>query len=561
VRTARILPTGLLVLGLAAVAAAQTPGGPLETPGERREEIPIPGAPPPEALSPAPEALPQTALPELRAPVREIRIRGNTVVDDAALREVARPYVGRELTTADIEALREALTRLYVARGYLTSGAIVPDQDLAEGVLEIRVVEGRVAELQITGNERFRTAWLRQRILPDPDAPLEVPDLEARLRRLQDDPDIRAVHAELRPGVALGESMLRVRIEEGVPWRLAFDVDDYRSPVIGEINSRVRAGMRNLVGWGDLAEVAGQFGEGLRDVEARYAALVSPWDTRLAVRFRWSESEVVEQPFDALDVESDYWTAGLELSQPLLRTDGHEVRMGVLAEWRLARSWVLGEGFSFSEGADRGETQIVPLRPFVEWVHRGRAQVMALRGQLSVGLDVPGATDVSGRLEDATFVSGLVQAQWARRFDALLGTEVVARGDLQLAADPLFSIEQFSLGGHASVRGYRENQLVRDNGAALSLEVRVPVWRRPDGTSVLQVAPFVDYGRGWDHHDRAISPADTLASVGVGLRWRPLAWLAADLYWGYPLEDVPDPPEDDALQDQGLHFQVRATAF
>ncbi len=561
----RLVPLALVLSSLALSATAQPRGGAGgldERPGERPPEIPIPEREPPPVgpeLAPAPETLPPTTLPDLRVLVRTIQIRGNTLLDDATLRAAAQPYLGRELTTADIEALRQQLTGLYVARGYLTSGALVPDQDLVGGVLQIAIVEGRVATLEIEGNESFRSAYLRERILPDPDAPLDIPALEQRLRWVQEDPDIAVVHAELRPGLKLGESILRVRVEERLPFHLAFDASNDRNPAIGEINGGVRATYRNLVGWGDGIEVAGEFGEGLRDVQALYGIPFTRWDTRLALRFRWSDSDVVESPFDEIDIESDYITGGAELSQPVLRTDRDQIRLGLIAEWRRARSYVDGFGFSFSEGADRGLTEVFPLRPYVEWVRRDRAQVIALRAQVSFGLPVFGATDVEGRREDATFTAGLLQGQWARRFDPLFGIEIFARGDLQLVDDPVFSIEQFSIGGHDSVRGYRENQIVRDNGFDASLEVRVPVWRRPDGSSVLQVAPFLDYGHGWDDGNRTPSVSDTLASVGVGLRCMPLRWLFASLYWGYRLKDVPNP--HDSLQDYGLHFLVTATVF
>jgi hemolysin activation/secretion protein len=267
----------------------------------------------------------------------------------------------------------------------------------------------------------------------------------------------------------------------------------------------------------------------------------------------------VESPFDDLDIESDFLSGGVELSQPLWHTLSDEVRVGLLAEWRRGRNTIDGYGFSFSDGPDRGVSIVAPLRPFVEWVRRGRSQVFAVRGQLSVGLPVLGYTDVPGAVANGTFVVGLLQAQWARRFDALRGIEVVARTDLQVSADPLLPIEQFALGGHASVRGYREDELVADNGFDASLELRLPLWRRPDGTAVLQLAPFADVGRAWEDEERPDAFGKTLASVGLGLRWFPWPWLRSELYWGYRIEHVPDP--HDSLQDQGLQFRVVGTVF
>jgi hemolysin activation/secretion protein len=130
----------------------------------------------------------------------------------------------------------------------------------------------------------------------------------------------------------------------------------------------------------------------------------------------------------------------------------------------------------------------------------------------------------------------------------------VGRVDVQLANDALVPIEQFAIGGPDSVRGYRQNQLVRDGGAVGSLELRIPVWRTLEGRAILQVAGFLDYGRGWSH-GRDDSDADNLAGAGVGLRWTVADGLNATVYWAAELEGVRE-PDDRSLQDRGITFAV-----
>ena len=45
------------------------------------------------------------------------------------------PTANREITSEDIESLRVAMTLLYVRHGYSTSGTLVPDQAIVEGLL------------------------------------------------------------------------------------------------------------------------------------------------------------------------------------------------------------------------------------------------------------------------------------------------------------------------------------------------------------------------------------------------------------------------------------------
>jgi hemolysin activation/secretion protein len=184
--------------------------------------------------------------------------------------------------------------------------------------------------------------------------------------------------------------------------------------------------------------------------------------------------------------------------------------------------------------------------------------VVAARSTLSVGLHAFGATNRPSPLPDGEFVSWLNQMQVAHRLpDEWLGTEVIARVDVQLANEALVAIEKFSIGGMRTVRGYRENQFVRDNGFATSVEFRIPIWRADNDRAIVQLAPFFDYGQSWDERD--IIGKEELASVGVGIRVSPWEWLHGELYWGGRLKKAPKTGSD--IQNDGIHFAVYVTAF
>jgi hemolysin activation/secretion protein len=171
---------------------------------------------------------------------------------------------------------------------------------------------------------------------------------------------------------------------------------------------------------------------------------------------------------------------------------------------------------------------------------------------------------------DGEFISWLGQAQYVRRLDLgdIVPSDVrlVLRAEAQLTDDRLLPLEKFAIGGADSVRGFREDLLVRDNGWAASAEVRVPVLELSlpfvpadlqDGR--IEIAPFVDVGQSWNTDIDDPSPK-TIASVGIGLRWAPVRGVLASLYWAHALRDIDDPADRD-LQDDGIHFSIRLTAF
>ena len=121
----------------------------------------------------------------------------------------------------------------------------------------------------------------------------------------------------------------------------------------------------------------------------------------------------------------------------------------------------------------------------------------------------------------------------------------------QIGRDRLVPLEQLSLGGRGTVRGYRENQLVRDSGWAIGLEYHHALWGGAADRRRLTLVPFIDAGRARDRG----APATRLASAGLGLMAAWDGW-EAELFYGRRLEDPPVDTHGD-LQDRGIHFSLR----
>ncbi len=166
--------------------------------------------------------------------MREIRVIGSTIFSAEELAKVTAPYVNREVTSEDLEALRVALTLLYVNNGYVNSGAILPDQTVTEGVVTYQIIEGRLSAVDVEGNRWFRSSYFQKRFFLDAGPPLNVNALQRRLQLLLEDSRIQRLNAELKPGLKPGEGILDVRVEERTPYRLLSEYNNYQSPSVGE---------------------------------------------------------------------------------------------------------------------------------------------------------------------------------------------------------------------------------------------------------------------------------------------------------------------------------------
>jgi len=298
---------------------------------------------------------------------------------------------------------------------------------------------------------------------------------------------------------------------------------------------------------------------------------VTPWATTLEIHASKSDTSIIEEPFTTLNIKSKLEQYGAILRQPLYQTLANEVAISVTAEKRRDETFLLGLPFSISPGAVGGVTNDFVLRIAQEFVNRSQLHVLALRSTFNIGLDAFDATD-SGRKPNWDFFTWLGQAQYVRRLwntDNLL----VLRLNGQLSNSPLFNLEQFVLGGADSVRGYRENQILRDNGVFGSVEVRVPVIYGREHTPLLMVAPFVDVGTGWNTLSNSISTnvpgstassndslMETLSSTGLGLILNASKHAHAEIYWGYGFNRGLITQHRN-LQDYGIHFAVSINAF
>jgi hemolysin activation/secretion protein len=236
------------------------------------------------------------------------------------------------------------------------------------------------------------------------------------------------------------------------------------------------------------------------------------------------------------------------------RTLNAEITLAAALERRKSETSLLGEPFSFSPGAEDGRSVVSVARLAQELVYRAREQVVAARSTFSFGLDAFGST-VHDDAPDSRFVAWLGQFQWVRRFGER-GHQVHFRVNGQLVDDSLLPLEQYSVGGLDSVRGFRTNQLVRDYGYTASLEYRLPVFANPTGWRNLQLAAFVDTGAAKNRAGPNPEPS-RLTGIGLGLVWTLSPRYFAEIYFADGRTDVPEQPGH-SLQDDGVHFRLVA---
>lgn len=522
-----------------------------------------PTLPPVEEVLPAPEPIEQAPpeLPVERVPdtitVERFEFEGNTAISNEALSEVVQEFVSVPITISQLYEARSRITQVYVEAGYVTSGAYIPPQRLQDGVVLVQIVEGALEAIRVEGTERLNPRYITSRLERAATPPLNSARLFEALTLLQLDPRIEDLRAELSVGPQFGTSLLTVEIVESDTFTPYLRLDNDRSPSVGSFRQRIGLTELNLRGFGEVIDVNYSRTDGSDALEGTLQTFLNARNGTLEISAGISQSEVIEAPFDDLNLESEANFFELTYRQPLIQTPTRELALGVTATRQENRSIFdlpdeLGGAIPVTlRGADdNGRTRVSALRFFQEYTNQDRRQVFAVRSQFSLGLDVLDSTVNDDGRPDSRFFAWRGQTQYVR----LLGEDILLslRADLQLASESLLSLEQFGLGGRQSVRGYRQDVLLTDNGLLASAEIRIPIVRVRDINGILQVAPFVDFGTGWNSELENPDP-NTLAGGGLGLLWQ-MDQISARLDWGIPFVEVET--SDRTLQENGIYFSV-----
>lgn len=521
-------------------------------PGDNRPELPsfIP------SVKKQGNILPKISLPKSndsegliagqRILVREILITGNSVISEKELRHVAIHYIDRELSVVDINELRDRLTQIYISKGYISSGAIIPKQEIKNATLDIRIIEGRLLRLNYQTTGKLSEDYIRGYIDYQTQKILNIYALENQLQYLKDDKHINQVHAVLVPGKVIGESILKLTIIENKEFSGSIQFDNYQSPAVGSDGARVIVTDNNLAGYGDELQMNASKTKALLSYGGHYEWPLQSRDSNITLNYHKNDIDIIEGNLDELDFKSSGTSYGLKYTQTIQRKRNSRVDLSLKVEHRTSQSIV------FDNLQLEGGNSVSVLRFSQNWTRRSQQFALTAISTLNTGNGGIKGAEASKDNRVGRFVTWLGQFQWAYRFLSS-NNQLTIRTDIQLSDSSLLGMEQFSVGGHASVRGYRENTFVRDNGWVASISYRAPLYNHNVNLSL-----FVDAGRSWNKDPSiAANDARTIYSVGLGVHGNLTDSILLKIDWAKSQRNLKSNHLNN-LQDDGVHVSILA---
>jgi hemolysin activation/secretion protein len=482
--------------------------------------------------------------------VNSFTIEGNSVIPTDELQAQLSPYVGKTMTLSQLYDVADVLTRYYRSRGYGLAYVAPPAQKITTGNVRLQVVEGRIGNISIQGNDNTRTSVLAKRTAGLDKGEVYTDAAAERAALLMGDlPGVQS-HVTISPGADAGTSDLLFNVDER---RYGGDVsvDDYGRDAIGRWRLNADAYIDSLTGSGD------QLSGGITHSEGNllnFGKLAYMFPTgaasSLTTSFNRAFYHVGGPVFGALGIEGSTQTGGVNWQYAQVRTQEKSLFWSVGVTHNTAKS---------SAGPlTTVTTNITLLQLGMIYDRQWQDQSsFSLNGNLWTN----GKSNSAGNLNDAEKFHFEFDGTWNKPFaESWL---FVGQGSVAYSPDTLVDADKYSLGGPGNVRGFQSAEARGDRGLFASGEVERGIWRSEGGYGV-SWGWFLDTGKVWTKAV-GLSPSSSTALSSVGTEFLltppgasngPTGWNARlQLAWAIgstrPSDDTPDRPVHDV--DRGPH--------
>ncbi len=432
-------------------------------------------------------------------------------------------------TINQLQNIADELTRYYRDRGFILAQAIVPAQEVQNGVVKLRLLEGSLEDVRVEGNRIYKSKVVEGPFRRLQGQPIVLGSIERALLDVQDFPGL-TVFGTFTQGDQLGNTDLIVRVREEKRLYFTPSVDNYGTEFTGEYRALLDFQINNLFGVAD--QVQAYVLQTFEPDNGTYGGLSFQFPFgRNAIGLGGSINQ-----FDvgglsgltALDVEGTVDQADIYWNRTFAngRFFGASGRLGlaiknatteipgsVLNEDKLTVANLL---FDFFAASRRG-------RGFTVGSFEADIGMPDTLGSMDGSGDgVSSRVGGDGERAGGSFEKYKLNFQHLRRLGA--SSSLLLRLDGQWTNDILVALEQYAIGGPQNVRAYPLAEALVDTGGSATLEwiINAPGFAdRPTRGNrtwgeIFQVSIFVDYAYG-ELNNPLITEEPTVDYSGYGL--------------------------------------------
>jgi hemolysin activation/secretion protein len=456
-----------------------------------QQQQPAP-APPPADLHlnvtpvPAPAA---SADGGIRFEVKGFTLTGNTVFPTPLLLDVLRPSIGPARSLDDLETAAARVSAYYRAHGYLVARAYVPPQQIADGIVQIAVNEGRYGRIGIDNQSRTRDAVVERflGVLHTGDV-IDEHALTRATLLAQDASGTTGASATISPGVLPGTSDMTLNLPKARPVSGSVQFDNLGQSTTGTARAIGALQWNNPLGIGDqlVARVLGSI-TGQTYGNIGYTVPLGGSGLTWGIAYTRSTYSVGGQ-FDDLDAYGSANVWSTFFSYPILRAPSANVYATLGIDHKLLSDHLGAFDSVDDKNSDVGRLGLSGNLTLEHSISTFDASVQ----QGNLRFKSPGAAQVAAQTAGAftKFVFTLTHTQ-------VLGdtTQLYLSLNGQTSSRNLDSSEQLSLGGPYAVRAYATGDAPVDEGYIATVELRQTL-RQSLVPVLVTLAGFIDTADG-----------------------------------------------------------------
>lgn len=520
-------------------------------------------------LVPDAPAQPQAPQPgDTRVLVSRFVVTGVTVFAQDPVRALLADGEGRELTLGQMEGFAARITAFYREHGYILARAYVPAQEMRDGVVEIAVLEGRIAKIDITGLRHYSADYLRRYVEPRSLArAFEAADFERGLLVLNDLPGL-SLKSTLKPGAETGTTDIVLDADKDRLITGALDSNNYGSPETGYERFGVSLNLNNPTGLGDVLAFRGLtsvIGGALWLARLSYAIPISIYGTKLGGAYTHSHVGTnVGTAVADLTVRGDADIGSLYLLHPFIRSREISLYGQAGFDYKDFTNNFQAAGEAVNQ---KDRLRVFSVGGFLDSVDRWRgANNLSLTLFQGVGDFLGGLHGINDSHASVPRAGGTftkLTGEASRSQQTTTYTSVFLKAGGQWASTSLVSPEQYIVGGQGTVRGYQVAQFSGDRGYAATLEFR---WNAPgfgDKTAflgkkwgdILQFYGFIDNGQANLINPQPGQPRrQTLTGAGVGAQMAVPDNFLLKIEWAKPVINPTSGPQTGNGLDNYVYF-------
>jgi len=465
------------------------------------------------------------ASADTRMVLHKVRFEGGTVFPLSDLREHYQPLIGHHVTLGELQQYTERLTKRYRQEGYLLSYAYLPPQDVADGRVNVVLVEGYIRDYRVDGDIGPASDYLQQLLTQlEAERPLTRETLERYLGLAERLPGV-SIEAELAMAQnADGAARLTVyarRKPFGAAVTLADSSrDDVQALLTATSNAQTRFAeqlkARLLLPAGDDQEHYQRldYSQYLDAAGSQLLLSASRYRSEPGTRIRLDDGRDMTR-----ERNSERYAVGLR--QPVV------VRPN---EWMAVQGHLYAVSEHVEDQLDDYDTSVRALSFEGEWRKVEGSRLRIISAGVYQGLDYLGAR--SGADYDMDFLrlrlSGLQSDPLSARFQG------VVSGALYWSDDRLPDSERAGFGGQHFGRGYPRDQADGDKGWGVAYELNYSLL----GSGLALVQPYAAVDMAQARHNRGPVDDAHLASAALGVRLGDGRYFNVALEVAKPMADV-----------------------